>query len=80
MSIRQIIEQLPKEKQLVFFQKFSHFLNTHELADCMSMVEKGKFNGDLVQIHNSLGLFQKYIVDAVKLLEREGMLDGSSVQ
>lgn len=66
MTIQQWIKKQPLSLQMEIFKRISHFLSNNELKYVMQGVADGR---DLMMLHEELGLFEKYQIDMLRMMD-----------
>ncbi|MDC7232143.1 MAG: hypothetical protein PQJ58_02835 [Spirochaetales bacterium] len=66
MTIQQWIKKQTPSLQVEIFKRMSHFLNNNELKYVMQGVAAGR---DLMMLHEELGLFEKYQIDMIRMMD-----------
>jgi hypothetical protein len=66
MTIQQWIKNQTPPLQIEIYKRISHFLSNNELKYVMQGVADGR---DLMILHEELGLFEKYQIDMLRMMD-----------
>jgi len=66
MTIQNWISRQNETVQMAVWKHISHFLSNMELNYIMNGVRQGK---DLMKLHEELGVFEKYQVDMLRMMD-----------